>query len=455
MNTMKRTISLTAALLLSAGCANNNQTHDTNAMTSEQSFVAWAQQHATAITSLNVTNDNRDLEAIKHAVGDAKVVALSEGFHNCKEMMELHHRTIRYLVEELGFNTIITESGLPESRAIHNYVLGEPATENMWRNGLNKMYSEWSEGRALIEWMREYSQLQGKESALHYYGADIAGFYRDWRPAFKQLTDYLDQVDADYSQQLKAAMTPTLEIMGDNARMQYQLALTPAQRSALALQLSLAVEHIRNQREAYLANSDRKEYEWALQTAVALQLADNYYTNARHRMDPTTSQYVGLNGREIAMSRNIMWAMQQRDDAKIILINHVIHTKTASQYQGGMWGNFTPMGQMLKQQLGDEMYVIGMAYGGGRFWHNWQKPAERRTAPIQDHKSDSLESTFKAIGLPQFFVDFGSAPTAAQHWLSAPTDLRENGYHVQIMPNEWDGCLYIDQVNPATPATKP
>ena len=75
----------------------------------------------------------------------------SEGFHNCREMMALHHRIIQYLVEHHGFNTVVSESGLPESRIIHDYVLGKNSKSStyhddvnvMFQKGLNKMYGEW------------------------------------------------------------------------------------------------------------------------------------------------------------------------------------------------------------------------------------------------------------------------------------------------------------------------
>ena len=69
----------------------------------ESCFIEWAKQNITDILSLKPKNDgNLDLEEIVTAIGNAKFVALSEGFHNCKEMMSLHHRIIRYLIEFHG-----------------------------------------------------------------------------------------------------------------------------------------------------------------------------------------------------------------------------------------------------------------------------------------------------------------------------------------------------------------
>ena len=102
---------------------------------SESHFIEWAKKKSKEISSLVPVDDTSDLQAVGAAIGSAKFVALSEGFHNCKEMMSLHHRIIRYLVENHGFNTILTESGLPESRLIHEYVQGGDPSENMWKRG--------------------------------------------------------------------------------------------------------------------------------------------------------------------------------------------------------------------------------------------------------------------------------------------------------------------------------
>ena len=104
----------------------------------EACFIEWAKQNAATILSLEPSDNNSDLEAIAGAIGNAKFVALSEGFHNCKEMMSLHYRIIRYLRAYHAFNTVLSESGLPESRIIYDYVQGKEISGNVWQQGLKK-----------------------------------------------------------------------------------------------------------------------------------------------------------------------------------------------------------------------------------------------------------------------------------------------------------------------------
>ena len=115
-------------------------------------FVKWAKENMVEIESVDpqFEGNNFDLKAIASAIGDDKqIVALSEGCHNSKQMMSLHHRIVRYLIENCGFTIVATETGLPESKLIHDYIQNVPVedVEAMYTMGLDEMYSQWQEGR--------------------------------------------------------------------------------------------------------------------------------------------------------------------------------------------------------------------------------------------------------------------------------------------------------------------
>lgn len=446
---------LIISLLMSTAISCTEQTTtDPGLIDSEQAFINWASQAATPIATLDPAEDNSDLEAVGQAVANARVVMISEAYHNSGEIMRLHHRVIRYLVENHGFNTVVAETSLPESRAIHDYVLGEAPVENLWWNGINTMYGEWDEGRALIEWLREHNR-QNDGDAVHYYGIDIAGFYRDWRPPFKQVTDYLEQVDPDYANAVQAIVLPIIEIMADDARPRYLDILDSRQRAELTLALDRLVGQFDSKRAEYLEVTTQKEYEWARQSAISFQLADNYYHNYEQQTRGKSAKFAGLNGREVAMSRNIGWVMGQREDARVIVINHIIHTKTESMYQGETWGHFTPMGALVKQDLGKDLYSIGLAYSDGDFWDDWQNLEVRNRKTVAPPAPDGIEQTLGAVMNGDFFLDFRSAPRSAQTWLNEITTIREvDESLINVRPSEWDGIFFLDHATGATPVTE-
>ena len=101
------------------------------------------------------------------------------------------------------------------------------------------------------------------------------------------------------------------------------------------------------------------------------------------------------------------------------------------------------------------MFVIGMVYGGGRFWNRWQKPDQRfiDAVPMCDETRSNVESCMSNCDVDGFFVHWGNVPqgTMARMWMDQCLSLRENDYFIQLEPSEWDGCMFLKEVGPATP----
>ena len=467
-------------------------------------FLEWASANTVSL----VDGKEDDADALEKAISsvlreDVRVVALTEGCHNSKEMMQLHHRLVCHLVEYHNFTTIVTESGLPESKLVHDYILGEidedeasfasssvVSKEQMYQKGLNRMYSEWEEGRALIEWMRDYNRNmttrstsnngsndkinRQSSSLLHYYGVDIGGFYNDWKTPLNEILSYIKRNvftpdKAFRILKLVKQFQPFLDAMEENARLQYTNHMTPQNRSKLAMLFDETLEIFQTMESDFVQTSGRTAYEWARQSLLSMQLAENYYRNYMERTQPNVKsnasgkgtsvvcKSVGLNGREIAMHQNILWVLQQRPDSKVIWINHAVHTKTETQYQGDLWGFFTPTGAMLRESLGGKaLFAIGLVYGGGHYWKDWQKgPEKRSVASVPAPAVDGLEATLRSLATEKtksFFVPWMEAPVGAWPWLQSISCIRENDYYLKIKPWEWQACLYINETSPATPA---
>jgi len=83
----------------------------------------WAHDCAVPLVE-RFDSGHLDVEPLGAMVGDAPVVALSEAAHLGAEPLEFRNRVLEYLVEDKGFTAIAIESGIVESRAVHDYVLG-------------------------------------------------------------------------------------------------------------------------------------------------------------------------------------------------------------------------------------------------------------------------------------------------------------------------------------------
>ncbi|KAL7534673.1 hypothetical protein ACHAWF_004911 [Thalassiosira exigua] len=276
---------------------------------------------------------------------------------------------------------------------------------------------------------------------IEYCGLDIGGFYADWNYPLSKIQSYLKGQSPQFEEQWSRKIQPILEIMGnEKARYNHQHLLTLQQKATLGVLLD-----------------------------ELMQLAGNYYINYENMLLSDSgvgvSKYSGLDGREIAMAHNIIWRLklgdrgtEKRDTKrKMVVINHVIHTKTATQYQGKLWGHVTPMGQLLaSNDHVDKLFGVGMLYGSGTFWNKWQTPQERFVDASPSSRDDGLEVVMKQISkeanLPNFFLHWERAPQEARAFLEAEASIRENEYYIHARPLEWNGCIYLDKVSPATPA---
>jgi hypothetical protein len=107
-------------------------------------FTEWAKQNAVPIVFLEpLEADDIDLKAIADSVGAAQIVALSEGCHNSRQMMSLHHCNTKYLIENCGFSIVVTENGLPESRQSGEYVQNKdfPDAETQYQDEIWRTFS--------------------------------------------------------------------------------------------------------------------------------------------------------------------------------------------------------------------------------------------------------------------------------------------------------------------------
>jgi len=124
-------------------------------------------------------------------------------------------------------------------------------------------------------------------------------------------------------------------------------------------------------------------------------------------------------------------------------------------YQGETWGHLTPMGALVKQELGEGLYSIGLAYGDGDFWDGWKDLEGRNRKTVAPPAPDGIEQTLGAVMNGDFFLDFRAAPGDAQQWLNEITTIREvDESLINVRPSEWDGMFFLDHATGATAVTE-
>ncbi len=135
--------------------------------------AAELRQRAVPLTTAEAGNPYQDLAAFGKAIGDARVVALGEATHGTREIFQMKHRLLEYLVKEKGFTVFAIEANWPESMAVDRYIKtgeGDP------RKALADMYFwtwQTEEVLAMVEWMRAYNQAAGSRPQVSFTSFDM------------------------------------------------------------------------------------------------------------------------------------------------------------------------------------------------------------------------------------------------------------------------------------------
>ena len=418
----------------------------------EKDFKLWAKENAKQLP-MDQKSDNTAFSPIGKAICNAQFVALSESAHNTREFLKMNARIVQYLVEEKGFTRLVAETGFPESKKVNDYILGADIKKKEWTNGLNPMYSRWEEFNTMIEWLKLHNAKVSDDKKVKFYGIDIAGGYHDLMPAFNIIRTYLKKVDLSYAKKMSKKILPLLDILKSDkprqARNRYIRNLSLKQKYAFEMYVNLIINRLSDHKKAYIKKSNLQEFEFVRQSSIALFQALNYYFNTANLKNTDYNKTVGVNGREIAMFQNFSWVYKQDTKAKIIIINHNVHSKTKSGYLDDFWKFFTPFGAFVRQHFGDRYYAIGAAYDHGKYWVNWTKNKKRIIMNSVHSDEGKIDYVFKSIGIPYFFVDFKSIPDnrLAYKWLSMSIIAREHDEPMPITPNEFDGYIFYNTIS--------
>ncbi|HYG64532.1 MAG TPA: erythromycin esterase family protein, partial [Thermoanaerobaculia bacterium] len=91
--------------------------------------AAWLRGNALPLATAAAGNGFADLQPLRQAFGDARIVSLGEATHGTREFFLMKHRLLEFLVEEMGFTHFSIEANMPETYKMNEYVLegqGDP-----------------------------------------------------------------------------------------------------------------------------------------------------------------------------------------------------------------------------------------------------------------------------------------------------------------------------------------
>lgn len=360
-----------------------------------EEVVSWMKQQAVVLDTAEAGHGFTDLQPLKEIIADARVVGLGETSHGTREIFQMKHRLLEFLVTEMGFTVFAMESFWSHGLAINDYVLYGKGDLNRLMAG---EYDVWHtrEVLALIEWMRTYNANPDHRKKVKFYGADI----QDSIVGAEYVTRYLEKVDPDFIKQVGQV----LSILRGQRVFGIIYRYSQQECTALKNQMNEFLLHFDLKKEAYVQKSSEREWREVRHLVRYLQQFVSYAVAG------VANSYDALDLRDQAMAENIRWILDNEPaGTRIVYWAHNYHI-TAAQYPTY---SSVPMGMYLKQVLGRDYISIGFEFNRGTFQARDSTPSQT-PGVMRSFTLDSIPGSFAAAmartGIPIFLLDLRRIP---------------------------------------------
>jgi erythromycin esterase len=386
------------------------------------SFVAWAQGEAIPLSIPQTDENYDDLGFLGEVIGDARIVAMAENAHFWHEWNRFRARLFKYLVEAHGFNTFVLESGIVESRNIHEYVAGADVDWDTVVKSVTNAWGVWAELQELIQWMRGYNANPDRDRELRFYGMDGTGNWFHAQHAFNAVVEFGRKVDADLANDVKRSFEGPVRDINLDRRGE----VDEATWRNLIAESTLVVNRIEQHRLAYIQASSQDDYDWALRSAEILR--DMLLMMAQTGDLNSSEGFLSFwNVRDVSMASSLEWILKREGpDARIVVGAANAHLQ---RYPVRVT-RATSMGSYIENRIGREkMLIIGAA--------------STYSTKGEEPPPDTNPAAYDQVGPECYFLDLRKAPTSGPvaKWLNTERMSRHNLRYGPEAPGQAYDCL--------------
>jgi erythromycin esterase len=370
--------------------------------------------------------DFTDLEPLRERLADVRVLVLGEPSHGDGAAFEARARLIRFLHQELGFNTLAFESGLfTVERALDG-----ATTPAATLDGANAaIFPVWSQSEQAAPALRYAASTTGTSSPLRVVGMDA------------QLARGDTVLIAELVRYLRANGFPDTGRFDRAARTLHRLVARSVFDRVWPLERWRFRRGMVDARVWLAEGSDPERQRW-------LHFVDNgrAYVETAWRKD--------MASREAQMAANLDWLLERDPDARIVVWIASVYGITGADGIENLQGRrrypgVVSMGERLRDRLGAHaVYTLAFTASGGEYG-TWRWSVPVRTLPTPS--PGSLEALFEATGLDYAILDLRRLPRDAA-WLAEPMVARPLAYNEMRArwPSVVDGFFLIREMTPST-----
>ncbi len=424
-----------------------------------------------ATTPLATTDPEADADAdalatVCDRLADAAVVGLGEATHGTREFFELKHRIVRRLVVDEGVRAVALETGLPETMALHDYVVhgeGDP------REALAGAGVEcWTVRPVLsmVEWLRGFNAGRPPDDRVAIYGVGAT----HTSGAVRRLREHFEAVDPDVLDDLGA----DLALVDDDHDSPPVDDVTEWVAAAERVVSTLRA-HLTDRRPRHLAATSERARTLALRyvTVIERALRKVDALGCFEREAPAEygrSEYLrtirtaGFPGR--TMADNVAWVRDRADADTLVVWAHDAHlNRTAFSFPTGT-ATAPNLGAHLAERHGEDYYALGFSFGRGSFQAVSRADGE---AGLREHRLDgplpgTVDAVLDGLDEPLAVVDLRVArdDDRTADWLSEPRrgfrtgwsydpDAPEDHLAEYIYGDAFDGLCFVAETTRARP----
>jgi erythromycin esterase len=314
--------------------------------------IAWIEANAFPLEATELVDDASDLEWLREAVGDAKIVGLGDQTNGTRESITLNNRIIEFLLKEMEFSVIASTScSWGHSLTADRYVSEGKGRSRGAREAFVPPFNYSVTILDFLVWARRYKVYQ-PEVPLHFVGVNPLSPHQ----SFEWCKNILLGAGCTFPQ-ATLRMIERLEyvyskMLGDRDRQ--------TEYFAQASELMDKIQDLLPNYETKLTALERSIIERIPRSLAQLE---EYLQIANDTSEPNAAgwQQQAFDFYNQCMAENMSWWIDTLGkNAKVIVCGH--NSEIAKHWAET---SLTPLGQHLSESYGEDYVSFGFSVGGG------------------------------------------------------------------------------------------